>query len=85
MALLLIKEIIMPMEYTDFADIFLKELAKVVAKRTSINKHAIKLVNNKQTLYGLIYSLGLVELKFWKTYIESNLRNGFIQSSKPPN
>ena len=35
-----------------------------------------------QLLYGFIYSLGAMELKTLKTYIEKNLANGFIRSSK---
>ena len=54
----------------------------VLLKQTSINKHTIKLIANKQPLYGLIYSLGPVELKTFKTCIETNLANNFIQSSK---
>ena len=45
---------------------------------TKINKHAIKLEDGKQPLYMPIYSLGPVELKTWKTYIKTNLANGFI-------
>ena len=47
-----------------------------------INKHAIKLINGKQPSYRPIYSLGPVKLKIIKTYIQTNLANGFIQSSK---
>ena len=45
--LLLAKEIIVLAEYTDFVDIFLKELAKVLPKQTSINEHVIKLEKGK--------------------------------------
>ena len=36
----------------------------------------------KQLLYGPIYNLGPVKLKILKTYIETNLANGFIRASK---
>ena len=49
-----------------------------------MNKHAIKLEEGKQLLFGPIYSLGLVELKTLKTYIETNLANGFIRPFKFP-
>ena len=49
-----------------------------------INNHAIKLVDDWQPSYGPIYSLGQVELETLKTYIETNLKNGFIRPSKSP-
>ena len=51
---------------------------------TKINKHAIKLKDNKQPFYGSIYSLGLVKLKTLNTYIKTNLANNFIRPSKSP-
>ena len=53
-------------------------------ENTGINEHAIKLEKSKQPPFGPIYSLGLVELETLKTYIETNLANGFIRSSKSP-
>ena len=50
-----------------------------------MNEHAIKLEENKQLPFRPIYSLGLVELETLKTYIKTNLANGFIQSFKSPN
>ena len=83
-ALLMAKEVTILAEYADFADVFSKKSAKILPKRTSINKHAIKLVDDKQPPYGPIYSLDPVELKTLKSYIETNLANGFIQPSKSP-
>lgn len=54
MGLLLIKEIIVPIEYADFIDVFSKELANVLPEKTSINKNTILLVNDKQLPYGPI-------------------------------
>ena len=71
-------------KHSDFADVFSKKSAKVLPEYTGINKHAIELKNGKQPPYGPIYSLGLVELKTLKTYIEINLANGFIWPSKSP-
>lgn len=51
-------------------------------KNTKINKHAIKFKNSKQALYGLTYSLGLVELEILKTYIKTYLKTGFIWQFK---
>ena len=49
-----------------------------------MDEHIIKLEEDKQPLFGPIYSLGLVELETFKTYIKTNLANGFIQPSKSP-
>ena len=49
-----------------------------------MNEHAIELEEGKQPPFGPIYSLGPVELETLKTYIETNLANGFIRSSKSP-
>lgn len=46
--------------------------------------HAIDLEPDKLSFYGPIYSLGLIELKTLKVYIETNLANGFIWPSKSP-
>ena len=73
-----------PAEYSDFADVFSPDLASELPVHTGINNHAIKLVDSQQPPYGPIYSLGPVELKTLKTYIETNLANGFIRPSKFP-
>ena len=49
-----------------------------------MKEHAIKLEEGKQPPFGLIYSLGPIELETLKTYIETNLANGFICPSKFP-
>ena len=54
----------------------------VPPKLTGINDQLIDLIDSKQTLYNPIYSLELVELKILKTYVEINLANAFIRSSK---
>ena len=71
-------------EYSDFEDMFSKESAAVFPKHIEINTHAIDLEEGKQPPYRPIYSLGPVELKTLKTYIETNLANGFIRPSKSP-
>ena len=47
-----------------------------------MNEHLIKLEEDKQPSFGPIYSLGPVELETLKTYIKTNLANGFIRPSK---
>ena len=73
-----------PTEYSDFADVFSPELASKLPEHTGINNHAIDLVDDRQPPYGPIYSLKIVELETLKTYIETNLKNGFIRPSKSP-
>lgn len=63
-------------------DIFICDLTNESPKNTSLNKHIIELVDGKQLLYGLIYTLSLVELEVLKAYIKIHLKLGFIQLFK---
>ena len=65
-------------EYSDYNNVFSAKNITKIPENTGINEHIIKLEESKQLLFGLIYSLGLVELKILKTYIKINLVNGFI-------
>ena len=67
-----------PAEYSDYSNVFLAENAAELPENTRINEHALKLEEGKQPSFGPIYSLGLVELETLKTFIETNLANGFI-------
>ena len=71
-------------KYIDFADVFSPDLAFKLPEYTKINNHAIELLDGQQLSYRPIYSLGLVELKTPKAYIEINLANKFIRPSKSP-
>ena len=53
-------------------------------ENTRINEYAIKLEENKQLFFGLIYNLGSVELETLKTFIKTNLANSFIWLFKSP-
>lgn len=44
----------------------------------------MNLVDGKEPTYEPIYSLRILELKTFKTYIETNLANSFINSFKSP-
>ena len=83
-AFLLIKEIKILEEYSDFTNVFSEEKAFVLLERIELNKHTINLDNCKQPPYRPIYSLSLLELETLKTYIETHLKTGFIWSSKFP-
>ncbi len=73
-----------PSEYANFVDIFSPKLAVELPEHMGINDHAIKLVNDWQSLYGPIYSLRPVELETLKVYIKNNLANGFTKLSRSP-
>ena len=73
-----------PAKYSDYSNIFSAKNAAELSKNPRINKHAIKLDKDKQPQFSPIYSLELVELKTLKTYIETNLANGFIWPFKSP-
>ena len=73
-----------PAEYSDYSDVFSAENAAELPENTGMNEHAIELEEGKQPPFGPIYSLGLVELETLKTYIETNLANGFIRPSMSP-
>ena len=60
------------------------ENAAELPENTGMNEHAIKLEEGKQSPFGPIYSLGPIELKTLKTYIKTNLANGFIRFFKSP-
>ena len=71
-------------EYFNYSNVFSAENAVELPENTGINEHAIKLEEGKQPPFGPIYSLGPVELEMLKTYIKTNLANGFIRPSKSP-
>ena len=81
-ALLLAEEVTMATKYLDFADVFSEKSANILPERTGANKNPIELEKGKQLPYGPIYSLGPVEFETLKTYIKTNLANGFIRASK---
>ena len=65
-------------EYSNYNNIFSIENTVELLENTGMNEHIIKLEEDKQLLFGPIHSLGLVELETLKTYIKTNLANGFI-------
>ena len=83
-ALLTSEKTEIPIEYSDFSNNFSSDSAVKLLEYTGINNHAINLQDDKQPPYGLIYSLGPVELKILKTYIETYLASNFIKPSKSP-
>ena len=65
-------------KYFNYCNVFLiKNIAKL-SKYIKINNYIIKLKEDKQPFFNLIYSLELVELETLKTHIKTNLINNFI-------
>ncbi len=69
-------------KYANFVDVISSKLAIELLKHISINNYVIKLVHDQELPYSSIYSLSLMKLETLKTYINNNLVNGFIRSSK---
>ena len=61
----------------------MKNIAELL-ENIGINEHTIELKEDKQPPFGSIYSLGPVKLETLKTYIKTNLANGFIRLFKSP-
>lgn len=78
MALLLTKKVCISKKYTNFSNIFSKKFVTILLNCSDINKYIINLKPSKQLFYKLIYSLGSVELKTPKPYIEAKMTNKFI-------
>jgi hypothetical protein len=72
-----------PAKYSEFVEVFSNTKAETLAPHRSID-HAIDLEPGCKITYGRIYNLSEVELKTLKSYIETNLANGFIQRSASP-
>ena len=56
----------------------------MLSEQTGVNEYTIELEKGKQPLYGSIYSLEPIKYKTLKIYIETNLANSFIRTSKLP-
>lgn len=67
-------------KYLDYAEFFLKKLAKKLLEYFKINKYINYPKKNILLFYGLIYSFIQIKLKIFKTHIKINLGNSFIKS-----
>ena len=77
-----VEEVIFPVKYAEFADVFSLTLVRKLPSRAPHN-HAIE-IKNSQPLFGPIYLLSAVELDVLKKYIKDNLEKGFIVPSTSP-
>ena len=73
-----------PAEYSDYSNVFSAENVAELPENNGMNEYTIELKEGKQPPFRPIYSLDPVELKTLKTYIKTNLANGFIRPSKFP-
>lgn len=65
-------------EYSNYTNIFLAKNIVGLLKYNGINDYTIKLKKDKQLFFVPIYSLKLIKLEIFKTYIKINLANSFI-------
>lgn len=75
---LLIEEVTIRNKYLDFTNVFSEPQVLILPELTKLNQYTIELQIDEQLSYWPIYSLWPVELKTLKTYIKTNLANGFI-------
>ena len=71
-------------EYFAYNNVFSEVNAAELLENIGMNEQTIKLEKITQPFFGPIYSLGSVELKMLKTYIETNQANGFFWPFKSP-
>ena len=72
----MVKEVVLPIEYADFADVFSLTLAYELLSHAP-HDHAIE-TGDGQPLFGPIYPLSAVEFDVLKKYIKDNLEKSFI-------
>lgn len=80
--MLLAKKVGVSKQYAELLYIFFKKSTVKLSNHLYINKHAIDLDVGKEPPYRPIYNLTIMKLKTFKTYIQTNLANVFIQPSK---
>ena len=76
------KETRISAKYSDYSNVFSSDSAAELPEYTRINNPLIDLLDNKQLLYSLIYSLELVGLEMLTNYIEANIASSFIKLSQ---
>jgi hypothetical protein len=72
----------LPVEFTEYADVFDTEKAGVLAAHSK-NEHAINLDGNEPP-FGPLYNLSAKELEILRTYLNAALAKGWIRRSTSP-
>lgn len=65
-------------KYNHYIDIIFFDQAMEFLENTGLNEHVIKLITDKQPLYGHIYTLNQGKIETLKSYIKTDLKTGFI-------
>lgn len=73
-----------PAKYSDHANVFSSYPVIELSENININKHAIKLIEEKQPSDAPIYAFSLVELETLKAYIKTYQKIRLIQPFKFP-
>lgn len=60
-----------PAKYSDYTDVFSKDLVIELPENIDINEYTIKLIEEKQPSYRFIYAFTPVELETLKAYIKT--------------
>ena len=77
----LVEPVTFPPKYADFADVFGKHQADVLAEHSQHNL-AIEIEKDKVLLFGPTYDYSMPKLKVLREYINKMLAKGFIVPSK---
>lgn len=73
----------LPLPYQDFADVFCPKLAETLPPHRPYDC-PIDLLPNSKIPFGHVYSLSQPELQHLRTYLDENVRKGFIRPSTSP-
>ena len=71
-------------EYKDFVKLFVNKTSEKTLSAHQSWDHEILIVEDKVSEKMLIYSLSLEKLKALYTYLDENLKKGFIRESQSP-
>jgi hypothetical protein len=77
------EKVILPLEYSDYADVFAEDQGLLFLKNTRVN-HAIEVEENRKVPFSPIYKLSANKLRVLREYLESSLRKGWIRKSISP-
>ena len=76
-----IAEIMLPKEYAEYINVFLKEDAAKLPDHVRI-EYTITIKEGKESPYRLIYILSAIELRILNDYLKSNIIKGWIYKSE---
>lgn len=76
------KNVAIPAEYWDYANVFSKQSGARLSKRFNNNKYLNNQELGTQLLYRPNYNLGLLDPEMVNIYIKTNLANDFISPFK---